>query len=109
MSTPNQLGFFDLATRYEALSQQGGLLERLAAHIPWARFRHSLEERLGRSQRGKGGRPPFDAVLMFKVLVLQTLYNLADDRTEYHIRDRLSFMRFLNLDLRQRIPDANTI
>jgi IS5 family transposase len=46
---------------------------------------------------------------MFKILVLQALYNLSDDQTEYQIRDRLSFMRFLGLDLAQRIPDAKTI
>jgi IS5 family transposase len=46
---------------------------------------------------------------MFQVLVLQALYNLSDDQTEYQIRDRLSFMRFLGLDLDQRIPDAKTI
>lgn len=48
-------------------------------------------------------------MLIFKVLVLQALYNLSDDQTEYQIRDRLSFMRFLGLDLHQRIPDAKTI
>ncbi len=48
-------------------------------------------------------------MLMFKVLVLQARYNLSDDQTEYQIRDRLSFMRFLGLDLHQRIPDAKTI
>jgi IS5 family transposase len=34
---------------------------------------------------------------------------LSDDQAEYQIRDRLSFMRFLGLDLDQRIPDAKTI
>lgn len=57
----------------------------------------------------KAGAPPFDAVLMFKILVLQALYNLSDDQTEYQIRDRLSFLRFLGLDLDHRIPDAKTI
>lgn len=109
MLTPNQLGFFDLTNRYEALSQHGDPLEGLAQHIPWPRFRPMLEKGLRRSKRQKGGRPPFDAVLMFKVLVLQALYNLSDDQTEYQIRDRLSFMRFLGLDLHQRIPDAKTI
>jgi IS5 family transposase len=56
-----------------------------------------------------GGRPPYDAVLMFKVLVLQTLYTLSDDQTEYQIRDRLSLMRFLGLALEDRVPDAKTI
>jgi IS5 family transposase len=98
-----------LTARYDALSQKGDPLEHLAQHIPWARFRQTLEKSLARSKRPKGGRPPFDAVLMFKVLVLQALYNLSDDQTEYQIRDRLSFMRFLGLDLHQRIPDAKTI
>ncbi|MEX2490203.1 MAG: IS5 family transposase [Nitrospirales bacterium] len=62
-----------------------------------------------RSKRPKGGRPPFDAMVVFKVLVLQALYHLSDDQTEYQIRDRLSFMRFLGLNLHQWIPDAKTI
>jgi IS5 family transposase len=109
MQTPGQLGFFDLTHRDDALSQQGDPLEKLAEQIPWACFRPALEKVLCRSKRPKGGRPPFEAILMFKVVVRQTLYNLSDDQTEYQIRDRLSFMRFLGLDLRQRIPDAKTI
>lgn len=109
MSTPHQLSFFDLATRYQALSQHGDPLDALTFHVPWATFRPALEAVLHRSKRAKGGRPPFDAVLMFKILILQSLYNLSDDQTEYQIRDRLSFMRFLGLDLDQRIPDAKTI
>ena len=109
MPTPSQLSFCDLATRYDALSQNGDPLVLLACHIPWEDFRPALKTVLGRSKRKKGGRPPFDAVLMFKILVLQALYNLSDDQTEYQIRDRLSFMRFLQLDLDQRIPDAKTI
>jgi hypothetical protein len=34
-----------------------------------------------RADRSKGGRPPFDHVLMFKVLILQTQNNLSDERT----------------------------
>ena len=109
MSTPRQLSFCDLATRYEALSQNGDPLDALAFHVPWESFRPALVTVLRRSKRNKGGRPPFDAVLMFKILVLQALYNLSDDQMEYQIRDRLSFMRFLELDLDQRIPDAKTI
>jgi len=109
MSTLHQLGFFDVTTRYEALSQQGDPLEQLAQVVPWEAFRPALSNVLRRSKRKQGGRPPFDAVCMFKVLVLQALYNLSDDQTDYQIRDRLSFMRFLRLDLDQRIPDAKTI
>ena len=46
---------------------------------------------------------------MFKVLVLQTLYTLSDDQTEYQLKDRLSFMRFVGLALHDPVPDAKTI
>ena len=57
----------------------------------------------------KGGRPPFDAVLMSKILAIQTLNSLSDEWTEYLINDRLSFMRFLGLGLSDRVPDAKTV
>src|SRR6195952_2708687 len=46
---------------------------------------------------------------MFKVLLLQAMHTLSDERCEYLIRDRLSFMRFLGLGLTDPVPDANTI
>ena len=64
---------------------------------------------LNYSDGAKGGRPLFDPVLMFKVLVIQARNNLSDDRTEFLINDRLSFMRFLGLGLSDRVPDAKTI
>ena len=53
-------------------------------------FRADLDAALARSDRSKGGRPPMDAVMMFKVLVLEALYGLADEQTEFQIRDRLN-------------------
>jgi IS5 family transposase len=102
-------GLFDLDRRYAALSAAGDPLERLALVVDFEPFRAELDAALERSDRAKGGRPPYDAVLMFKVLVVQTLYTLSDDQTEYQIRDRLSFMRFLGLGLADAVPDANTI
>jgi transposase, IS5 family len=104
-----QAGLFDWERRYAALSAAGDPLERLALVIDFELFRTELEAALARSDRAKGGRPPYDAVLMFKVLVLQTLYTRSDDQTEYQIRDRLSFMRFLGLALEHRVPDAKTV
>jgi IS5 family transposase len=46
---------------------------------------------------------------MFKVLILQAAHGLSDERAEYLIKDRLSFMRFLGLGLADAVPDANTI
>ena len=104
-----QPGLFDRDERYAALSAAGDPLERLGAVVDFELFRDELDAALERADRTKGGRPPYDAVLMFKVLVLQTLYTLSDDQTEYQIRDRLSFMRFLGLALEDRVPDAKTI
>lgn len=104
-----QPGFFDLDERYAALSAAGDPLVRLGELVDFEVFRAPLLRALRRSDGTRGGRPPYDPVLMFKVLVLQALYNLSDDRTEFQIRDRLSFMRFLGLGLHDRVPDAKTI
>jgi len=68
-----------------------------------------LTKAQNRSDGSKGGRPPYDAVFMFKVLILQTLYTLSDDATEFQIRDRFSFMPFLGLELQDAVPDPKTI
>jgi transposase, IS5 family len=104
-----QAGFFDVDERLKQLSAKGDSLERLNTVVDFELFRADLERAVPRSDRAKGGRPPFDHVLMFKTLVLQTSHNLSDERTEYLIRDRLSFMRFLGLGLADTVPDANTI
>ena len=95
--------------RLAALSTAGDPLDRLSAVVAFELFRAVLDAALVRSDRSRGGRPPYDAVLMFKVLVLQALYSLSDDAAEFQVRDRLSFMRFLELDLSDRAPDAKTI
>lgn len=105
----DQPGFFDADERLRALSAAGDPLEPLKALVDFEVFRRDLELALGRADRSRGGRPPYDAVLMFRVLVLQTLYTLSDDQTEYQIRDRLSFMRFVGLALHEAVPDAKTI
>lgn len=104
-----QPGLFDLDERYRRLSETGDPLVRLAALIDFELFRPRLASALKRSDGSKGGRPPYDPVFMFKVLVLQTLYTLSDDATEFQIRDRLSFMRFLRLGLEGPVQDAKTI
>jgi IS5 family transposase len=81
----------------------------LADVVDFEPFRFRLEKALKRSDGAKGGRPPYDPVMMFKVLVLQALYNLSDDQAEFQIRDRLSFMRFLGLAPNAPSPDAKTI
>ena len=104
-----QAGFFDVEDRLAGLSKKGDELERLAAVVDFKLFRPELELAVPRADRSKGGRPPFDHVLMFKVLILQTQNNLSDERTEFYLRDRLTWIRFLGLGLGDPVPDANTI
>jgi len=104
-----QSSFFDLNDRHALLEQLGDPLPKIDEVVDWEGFRPTLRRIRSKKDRRKGGRPAFDVVLMFKVLLLQQLYNLSDDQTEYQIRDRYSFSRFLDLDPEGRVPDAKTI
>jgi len=104
-----QKGFFDETDRLQELSELGDPLEKLNKYMNWEGLRGLLTRTLKKESQSLGGRPPFDYVMMFKILVLQKLYNMADDKTEYQIKDRLSFQRFLGLQLCDTVPDAKTI
>ena len=104
-----QPNFCDLSDRYAALSAAGDPLVRLVTEVDFEVFRGPLIAALRRSDRGKGGRPPFDPVMMFKVLVLQALLSLSDEATEFHIRDRLLFQRFLRLGLDGCVSDVTKV
>jgi len=101
-------GFFDEQFRLEQLSKMGDPLEILNMHVEFESFRTKLESIFPEKDKSKGGRPPFDRVMMFKALLLKSSYNLSFEKLEYHIKDRLSFQRFLGLTLADRVPDANT-
>ena len=103
-----QPGFFDLDDRYKKLNERDRLLD-LNAWIDWECFRPTLSRVKEKERKSNAGRKGFDVVLMFKVLVLQHLYNISDDETEYQIRDRYSFCRFLGLAPEDKVPDAKTI
>jgi IS5 family transposase len=104
-----QRGFFDVDERLKRVSDLGDPLEAMASVIDFEGFRPILDEALKRSDGSKGGRPAFDPVMMFKVLILQALNDLSDERAEFLITDRLSYMRFLGLALGDKAPDRNTV
>src|SRR5882724_11527921 len=104
-----QAGFFDVDDRLKRLSDLGDQLEAFEAAVEFEAFRPELNAALAYSDGAQGGRPPFDPVMMFKVLVIQTTNNLSDERAEFLINDRLSFMRFLGFGLSDRVLDARTI
>ena len=81
-----QGGFCDVESRLKELSAEGDPLERLAATVDFEVFRPLLERAVGRSDPSLGGRPGFDVVLKFKMLVLQALHGLSLQQTDYLVR-----------------------
>jgi len=64
-------GFFDVDDRLRRLSDLGDQLEAFGRAVDFEIFRAALEAALGYRRGPQGGRPPFDPVLMFKILVIQ--------------------------------------
>lgn len=104
-----QKGFFDEEFRLDDLKKQGDPLIRLNEIINWEMFRPILTRFFRKQPKAPGGRPPFDYIKMFKILVLQRLYNLSDAQMQFQIMDRLSFQRFIGCNLKSKIPDEKTI
>jgi len=104
-------GLFDAEFRLRKIDRIGDPLQKLDTLIGWEYFRPIVDKGFAKDApaKGPGGRPPFDYVLRFKVLILQSLYNLSDDAMEYQLNDRRTFQRFIGLDDKDAIPDAKTI
>jgi len=104
-----QYGFFDLENQLDKIHQLNDFLPKLNSLIDWDIFRPILNKIREKERLSNAGRPPFDVVLMFKILVIKKMYNLSDEQTELQIRDRISFRAFLGLNFCDTIPDAKTI
>lgn len=105
----HQHGLFDIQQRHDRIKQYATMLEQLNSIVDWEAFRPTLETIREKKRKSNAGRKPFDVVFMFKILVLQSLYNLSDAQLEFQITDRFSFMAFLGLHLNDRVPDEKTI
>lgn len=93
----------------EALLPQGlggnARLDRLSGLVRWYRF----EKLLARLRDDGPGRPGYAPLLMFKALLLQSLYGLSDADLEDALGDRLSFRKFVGLSLAETVPDHSTL
>ena len=102
-------GLFEDQFRQEKITNMKDPLEQLNHFIRWEDFRPVIDKAFAVTDPSLGGRPPFDRVMLFKVLVLQRMYNLSDDNTEYQILDRHSFCKFLGIESYAQVPDSKTI
>jgi len=106
-----QLNLLAESNRLERLSEIGDKLETISkAPLNWNKFKSLLDKSIpDKTQTKSGGRPPYNKLLLFKICLLQMWYGLSDEQAEFQINDRLSFQRFLGLDLNSKVPDRNTI
>jgi IS5 family transposase len=102
-------GLFDLEYHEKRIKEYQPPLAKLDKVIDWEIFRRPIEETLYEEPKGAGGRPAYDKLMMFKILILQKYYNLSDEQTEFQINDRTSFKLFLGLKIGDKIPDQKTI
>lgn len=104
-----QPSFFDQDRVLSKLDKLTDPLLKIDEIVNWEGFRLTLEAIRPQYDKQKGGRPPLDVVLMFKMIFLRHYYDLSLKQAEYQVLDRLSFRRFLGLQLEDSVPDTNTV
>ena len=104
-----QFGLFDYQKQLALLDKAGDPLIALNKMIDWEQFRSIIERAREKPRKSPAGPKGYDSILLFKILILQSLYNLSDESMEYQILDRYSFSRFLGISQGARVPDATTI
>jgi IS5 family transposase len=104
-----QRGFWDDQKRVAKLQEKKPVLKRLADSIPWESFRPLLDKGYAHERKSNAGRKRIDPLILFKMLVLQQLFNLSDQELEFQVNDRRSFEEFVGLGVMNSIPDATTV
>jgi IS5 family transposase len=109
MPTVGQRGFWDEQQRVTKLQDKKPVLKSLADSIPWESFRPLLDKGYEHERKSNAGRKRIDPLILFKMLVLQQLFNLSDEELEFQVNDRRSFEEFVGLGVMNNIPDATTV
>jgi len=107
--TVGQRGFWDEQERIARLKEKKPALRLLAETIPWKSFRSLLDIGYAQERKSQAGRKRIDPLVLFKMLVLQQLFNLSDEELEFQVNDRRSFEEFVGLGVMNSIPDATTV
>jgi transposase, IS5 family len=94
----------------EALMPKGAganaALDRLAGLVKWYRFEKLIDHL--RDEEGPG-RPGYPVLVLFRAVLLQSLYGLSERELEEALGDRLSFKRFVGLSLEDATPDHTVL
>lgn len=105
-----KLGTFGLADLYvERKRKRPNFLDAVSGLIKWDYVEKLLRRRLRRSEKNAVGVKAYPALVMFKILLLQSWHNLSDQEMEYALADRISFTRFAGFSMEDETPDHTTI
>jgi IS5 family transposase len=104
-----QRGFWDEQQRVARVQEKKPVLKRLSDSIPWESFRPLLDQGYVQERKSNAGRKRIDPLILFKMLVLQQLFNLSDEELEFQVNDRRSFEEFVGLGVMNSIPDSTTV
>jgi len=97
-------GFLGRTKRVSKLRNKKPVLTYLSESIPWEAFRPLLEKSYSQERKGNAGRKRIDPLILFKMLVLQQLFNLSDEGVEFQVNDRRSFEEFVGLGVMNDFP-----
>ena len=106
-----QLGHFGLADFYaeRRYSKPPSFLDAVEQVLDWSRIERKLKKKLRRSEENRVGVKAYPALCMFKILLLQSWYDLSDLDMEMALYDRYFFSRFAGISLEGEVPDHTTI
>jgi len=109
MRSAVRMSLFETQERREKLEGIGDPLAQFDQHLDFAAITAKVDAVVPRSPQPKGGRPPYPTEVMVRLLVIQHLLNLSDEKLEFQTLDRESFRRFAGLIGSSDIPDRNTV
>ena len=107
-NTDEHVTFADalLSKRYR--KAQNDFLNQVDTLIDWRPIRTLINKKYTKRQNAIGA-PAYDVILLFKMLLSKTWYNLSDCALEERINDSITFSRFLGLKMEEVSPDHSTI
>src|SRR5260370_33805827 len=97
-----QFGFFDADKRLAVISAKGDPLEMIDRAVPFESFRAEIEEATltpASETKTNDGRKPIDAIVLYRMLVPQSLYSRSHEQHEYPVRHLRSFPPLLRLSI----------
>jgi len=86
-------------------TKTGKFLERLKGMLDWKGLHQRLERLYSKDQ----GRPGYAPEVLFRMWLLERIYDVSDVRVVEEVTDRLSFREFVGIPFGEEVPDDTTL